>query len=90
MTGFRVGGISPQFRPQQSLGHLAPSITTNRVARLFVQQPTQLEVANGQVVSSASRRSSPSERLGFRRDQILDPSPAIKLIVTARTTAPSR
>ena len=76
--------------PQQSLPQLEPTTTSNVLTGVFVEQPTQLEDANAQVFSSASRRSIPSERLGFRRDQILEPSPAIKLIVTARTTAPSR
>jgi hypothetical protein len=35
------------------------------------------------------RHASVSESL-FGQNQILDPSPAIKLIVTASTTAPSR
>src|SRR5882757_910672 len=46
--------------PQQSLPHLEPTTTSNVLTGVFVEQPTQLEDANAQVVTSASRRSTPS------------------------------
>jgi hypothetical protein len=81
----RLGGVKGSGVRRRKRALARGGLAGRGVATAKLYRTSQ--VANG---ISASRKSTPSERLGFRRDQILDPSPAIKLIVTARTTAPSR